>query len=228
MTIRVKQELNTERCLKDGSIYSDFLKIRRDSMKNLKRLFVVLILSAFAFGACDGGSGDSGGGDSRSGGVILPLALGNIWTHSWIAGAVSSSTTTSVSAIQNIAGEDTYRTGTATLYNYYRNHDDGLYDYGNNLEIYASQRLYLKYPCSVGDTWSYDGGTLEVMSTSAPVDSDAGTFNCIEYYFYKNNSDGTFSEHMEYWFPGVGQVLQYIYLDHTLVLTVELKNYTLN
>ena len=198
----------------------------------LLMFFLVMIL-LFSCTIPDTGSsgGNSGGGSggttstTRSGGVILPLTVGNTWAHNWTAGGLTDSRSSSVFATQIIGGETTYRTGVTAAFNCYLNHSDGLYKYGDNSGVYVSPRLYIKYPCAAGDTWSFGGGTFTVLNISRAVTVPAGTFDCILYYYRKVNGDGTVSVHYEYWCPDVGQVKQDVYLDGSLAVTIELVSY---
>jgi hypothetical protein len=203
---------------------------------NFLNLFIVFFIMLLLFSCTIPGSGStgssgssSGGGGStsstRSGGVILPLTVGNTWIHNWTAGGVTDTRSSSVFTTQIIGGQTTYRTGVLTAFNCYLNHSDGLYKYGDNSGVYASPRLYLKYPCAAGDSWSFDGGTFTVLNTSRTVTVPAGTFDCILYYYRKVNTSGSVSVHYEYWCPDIGQVKQDVYLDGSLAVTIELVSY---
>ena len=135
-------------------------------IRKKKKRFIIfsitfLLIGILCLSCSDSENSDGEGSGGMEGDVILPLTIGNTWSHTYTAEAASTPPyvlTTSVSGIQNISGEDTYKTGTSALYNYFKNHEDGLYMYGNNMEIFPVPRLFIKYPCSIGDTWDYNGG----------------------------------------------------------------------
>jgi|GEM_PF-5535959 len=204
-----------------------------------KILFIYYLILLFLLIGCPlpqgvntmGNTNNSSGSSSSSSSngsntVILPLTVGNTWIYNVITSVGTDTLTTSVLDIVALGGVDTYRVGTNTQYNYYRNYSDGLYKFGDSTEIYTSRRLFIMYPCVVGNTWSFNGGTYRVNNLSRSVTVPAGTFNCIEYYYRRNTGSGV-TEHYEYWAPGIGQIRQDVYVDSVLIVSIQLTSYTI-
>ena len=207
---------------------------------------VILIMSVFSiiWIGCippvsgSSGSGSGGGSDENTNitygedtSVILPLEIGNTWTHDNVTSHGTSSETLTVVSVSNIGGIDVYRTNYSTgAYEYLGNHiGNGLYFYGDNTTGYIiPPYLFLQYSCSVGDSWTFDryGGTYTVQDISDVITVPAGSFECIVYYYRRSTASGL-TEHYEYWAPGIGLVQNNVYLDHSLIVSIRLRNYTL-
>ena len=164
---------------------------------------------------------------------ILPLKIGNTWIYTHITSAGSFTETLNVTSVTNIGGVDVYRgdstSGTSSTYEYHGNHvGDGLYFYGDGGIGIISPCLFLQYPCSVGDSWIYDrwGGTYTVQSISTIVTVDAGSFECIVYYYRRDTATGL-TEHFEYWAPGIGMIKNNVYKDHDLIDSIGLVSYSI-
>ena len=175
------------------------------------------------------------GNTYKNSNVILPLKTGNTWIYNFLTNFGPQYTETiSISETKVISGINIYRQDSSTgVYNYYRNHKDGLYFYGEgdtvtkSESIIPSSCLYIKYPCSIGNSWTvYDGGTFTVLSTSKAIKVEAGTFNCIRYYYMLEN-EIEITEHYEYWAPNIGMVQQDIYHNGKSTVSIQLASFSL-
>ncbi|MFC1848701.1 hypothetical protein ACFL27_00710 [candidate division CSSED10-310 bacterium] len=90
-------------------------------------------------------------------------------------------------------------------YALWKNHADGLYEYGlssgSNLEIYETPKLVIKYPVSAGETFE-DGwsDSWSVISTSTTVDVPAGSFDC---HHYQNTYNAAMNKYVK---PDTGYI----------------------
>jgi len=159
--------------------------------------------------------------EEASGGEIWPLAVGNVWNYDFFGYNV----TYKVIGTGTVSGDQVFRvqiTGpNINEVNVLSNHSDGLYDYGMEPNTHSGE-LFLKYPTSVGDSWTYAGVTMTVISTSQSVSVPAGTFDCVVYE-YNSASSG---KNRYYFSPHIGYIQFYQGSSNTYNL--KLKSYSLN
>ncbi|MDP4219676.1 MAG: hypothetical protein Q8916_05415 [Bacteroidota bacterium] len=139
-------------------------------------------------------STDSNGTQSQ--GVIMPLAVGNMWAytdHFYGNGSVSTSTTDTLRLVSKISlGADTACLSPEETY--FINRAEGLW---SRLFFADTLKLIAKYPASQGEIFGHDSFVLTSESSPDPIDSGvadiivdstnaavtvpAGNYSCYKY-----------------------------------------------
>ncbi len=139
---------------------------------------------------------------------IMPLKTGNIWTYKETVTQIQDATTitteetyiASISGITSVNAEDWFdvknflgKGDNALL----QNKSDGVWFSAGN-----TSGLFFKYPAEVNSTFTNQGGTFTLVSTSANVQSGNKSYTCYQYSTV--SQAGT--EINYYVAPGVGLV----------------------
>jgi hypothetical protein len=157
---------------------------RRSLVAFLLPLLVVgLVCCSGCFTSPDDDDDDDGGD------VVWPLDIGNSWTYNYYSMDQRTEFTIEVTGAQDVGGTAVSKVEYTdyVIDGYYilvRNGTGGLYYYGDPIfGEFASPDLWVKYPCSVGNTWqtSHQGAVVnwEVLATSESVTVPDGTYSCI-------------------------------------------------
>jgi hypothetical protein len=152
-------------------------------------LLPVLFLGLVCTAGCLFGGDEGDDDDDDPDDVVWPLDIGNWWTYDYYT--LDQRTQFTVEATETVDVSGT--TVTKVEYvdyvvdDYYilvRNATGGVYFYGDPIfGETATPDLWVKYPCTVGDTWqtSHQGALVdwEVIATAQSVTVPDGTYSCI-------------------------------------------------
>lgn len=148
---------------------------------------------------------------------IMPLAIGNYWGFDVIDfnedGTIKDTSIYIISLrLDTVINNKKYYYTLIDNFLHFSN-DNGLYI--NNLQNPIKDWLFLKYPCSIGDTWEYNlyfNSNVSVNSLNKLVSVPYGTFECIEYEFsyfdVHNINDTVYTQYYVYAKPGFGITLE--------------------
>ena len=161
---------------------------------------------------------------------FMPLTVGNTWDYRMHDGFLHTHSVTNEIYVGN---ERCFVFDTEDIL---ANRSDGLYIGGEIDDIYGEFLLWWKYPCCVGDTWTYVDPEFgeevqnRILSISANVSTDAGNFNCCILLEKKHDYDAWYGYvNRLYWgAPGVGWVKQEVCDENGVFLeSDELVSYTI-
>jgi hypothetical protein len=151
----------------------------------LPLLVVGLVCCSGCFTSADDDDDDPPDGDD----VVWPLDIGNWWTYNYYSMDQRTQFTIEATFTQDVGGTTVTRVDYTdyVIDNYFifvRNATGGLYYYGDAIfGEFSSPDLWVKYPCSVGNTWqtSHQGAVVnwDGPATAESVTVPDGTYNCI-------------------------------------------------
>jgi len=152
---------------------------------------------------------------------IVPLKIGNTWLYEFtvydsLMNATSSSQLEATICCDTLVNEIYYYTFDKESDLWYFNNNSGLWTIRNSvLNDFTAPSLHYKYPCKVGDKYSY---FFEVASVDTSILVPAGKFKCIFYY----------SDIVEYFVsPGIGTIKSSSYIKNDRNEYYELLRYEL-
>lgn len=152
-------------------------------------LLPVLVVGLACCAGCFTSADDDDDGDGDGDDVVWPLDTGNSWTYDYSTTNQRTAFTIEVTGTQDVGGTTVSKVEYIdyVVDDYYilvRNATGGLYYYGDPIfGEFSTPDLWVKYPCSVGNTWqtSHQGAVVnwEVLATSESVTVPDGTYSCI-------------------------------------------------
>jgi hypothetical protein len=176
-------------------------------------LALIAVTAAAALIRCDENTVTNTYGDGR---FIMPLALGNMWSHEvvttdsysgdvWIDTCVQS--VSGVTLIDNVRWYDLV--SPCGKVGQKANLSDGLWTRLGPDEIY----LIAKYPANVGDEWTRPGSSTRylVASLDTKVSVPAGEFSCVVYRW--SDEPNHYFGGSYYYSPGVGMIRSVYWLE---------------
>jgi hypothetical protein len=212
-------------------------------MKSVNQIFKQFGMGAvfvclLALSACSGGGGSSssaGTGGSSSGGSaaagFVKLTSGNTWSYN-VSNVITvypynSNTGTKTRVMSTTANgstltdTETLSVGTPTIASYYfsvASNGDIMMTYDPTV----APGIYIVANPALNATWSGNGGTATVKSTTASVTVPAGTFNnCIQVEVVSGVGTGTW-----YFSTTVGNYVKHVMTTSSGTHTEELTSYT--
>lgn len=196
-------------------------------MKKYQILFIVILLQLMACSKKEPLEPEGASG-------IMPLSVGNKWTYlytNYDDDGVGIDTTLyiymKIAKAVAYGNEAWYEVSTEigdyTSYTYYTNYSDGLWIKVND----SISLCYIKYPCPLGDSYSFLGYQVQLVAVGVPVPVDlpAGDFSCYCYAMY----DTSYSAEVNYAYYkyGLGLVKCEITENRIKKVTWELIDYSL-
>jgi hypothetical protein len=211
------------------------------SISQILRMFgmgagLVCLLALSACGGA-GSSSSSGAGGSASGGSaaasFIKLTSGNNWSYNVVNtitvypyNSNSGTKTRVMSTTANgstLTDTETLSVGSPTIANYYFS----VASSGDIMMTYdptVTPGIYMNANPALNATWTGNGGTATVMSTTASVTVPAGTFNnCIQVDVVSSLGTGTW-----YFSSTVGNYVKHVMTTSSGIHTEELTSYTAN
>lgn len=154
-------------------------------MKSLRTICVLLVTALFlSAGGCNK---DDNPAKSTTGGVLMPLKIGNTWKYQNLSldsnGVVMHTDTSMFSIVRDttIGTEKWYFIGTASFaFELLTNRSDGLW----YMFLGETPTLFAKYPATIGDGWTgLSGQRVQLAATNVGVTVPAGTYSCNVYTY---------------------------------------------
>lgn len=157
-----------------------------------RQILLSLALLVVVVSGCGDDDPPEEGGDIVLTDVLLPLAVGNVWSGTYIqfdsTGTDSTSHTLTYEIIDDttIGGLRWYFERQALddslLLNLYKNLPDGLFRLETVIFLRDSALLSFKYPARRNDRYErFDRGLVVVATTDTAIVVPRGTFSCIHY-----------------------------------------------
>ena len=171
-------------------------------MLSRKSNIVLIFLSTLVYLNCSKESNPVGLNAQKE---IIPLNLNNSWNYHITAYDTSGNIYMSVNVSEKINGDTIienqkwYYQDKAALF--CANKSDGYYTFDKNALDTTRINLVYKYPCIVGDKYSY----WEVVKQDTQITVPAGNFNCVLYSYRLKTSD-SFNCYDVYIKPGIGKI----------------------
>lgn len=154
--------------------------------------------------------------NSNNGDNIWPLKSGNNWAY-----VKDTNQNYVVQRIRVIGSQTLNKSNTVDVFKvvwenieeavndtaFIKNENNGVYFYSED----ANKVIIFKYPVNVGDSWNnpFEGGIIECISTSEPIETPAGNFNCIVYRFADEGDIEQSTFYLEvYMSPNIGWVAE--------------------
>lgn len=155
---------------------------------------------------------------------IIPLAVGNTWNYHTTLYDTTGNVFMDFNNSNKIVGDTTIQNINWFYYDknalYFSIFQDGFHIYDPYKTDSLRDQLNFKYPCSVGDKYSY----YEVVKIDTQITVPAGTFSCIMYSLRMQTSmDFAFIDFFIK--PGVGNIktIEYSYTENYPLFTYRIS-----